>query len=253
MGTALTDRAGRRAQAARAARCCSARTPTRPARRRCAARRVRVFNAARRRRARGARRPAPAGPRSGRRRRCSDGADAMRALLDARRAGRALRRSSARSSAAELDDARGPRPRAERGRADRSPGSSPGLLQDDLVQLVADRLQMPEARDRTRRCGACRARAARRNGDAPAGRGAAPRMRHRRSTSARTTERAFLARCLAVKDAGRAGARGDGHRRAPSRSELTRRAAHYLAEHLEHPGQALPAGADDLARLSPSS
>ena len=31
--------------------------------------------------------------------------------------------------------------------------------------------------------------------------------------------------------------------------ELTRRAAHYLAEHLEHPGQALPGGADDLARL----
>ena len=31
--------------------------------------------------------------------------------------------------------------------------------------------------------------------------------------------------------------------------ELTRRAAHYLAEHLEHPGQSLPAGADDLARL----
>ena len=31
--------------------------------------------------------------------------------------------------------------------------------------------------------------------------------------------------------------------------ELTRRAAHYLTEHLEHPGQALPAGADDLAHL----
>ena len=31
--------------------------------------------------------------------------------------------------------------------------------------------------------------------------------------------------------------------------ELTRRAAHYLAEHLEHPGQSLPAGADDLAHL----
>jgi hypothetical protein len=32
-------------------------------------------------------------------------------------------------------------------------------------------------------------------------------------------------------------------------SGLVRRAAHYLAEHLEHPGQGLPAGADDLARL----
>jgi nitrogenase molybdenum-iron protein alpha/beta subunit len=32
-------------------------------------------------------------------------------------------------------------------------------------------------------------------------------------------------------------------------TELTRRAARYLAQHLEHPGQGLPAGADDLARL----
>ena len=31
--------------------------------------------------------------------------------------------------------------------------------------------------------------------------------------------------------------------------ELTRRAARYLAEHLDHPGQGLPDGADDLARL----
>ena len=31
--------------------------------------------------------------------------------------------------------------------------------------------------------------------------------------------------------------------------ELTRRAAHYLVEHLEHPGKSLPAGADDFAKL----
>ena len=62
------------------------------------------------------------------------------------------------------------------------------------------------------------------------------------------TERAFLARCLAAKDAGRRAL--DGMDLDASFSlELTRRAAHYLSAHLEHPGQSLPAGADDLARL----
>ena len=31
-------------------------------------------------------------------------------------------------------------------------------------------------------------------------------------------------------------------------TELTRRAAHYLAEHLEHPGKGLPPDADEFAR-----
>jgi hypothetical protein len=62
------------------------------------------------------------------------------------------------------------------------------------------------------------------------------------------TERAFLARCLAVKSAGRA-ALAEMDLDATFSSELTRRAAHYLAEHLDTPGQSLPAGADDLAKL----
>jgi hypothetical protein len=62
------------------------------------------------------------------------------------------------------------------------------------------------------------------------------------------TERAFLARCLAIKDAGRR-ALEEMDIEASFSIDLTRRAAHYLAEHLEHPGQSLPAGADDLARL----
>ena len=62
------------------------------------------------------------------------------------------------------------------------------------------------------------------------------------------TERAFLARCLAVKEAGRAELEAmDVDRNFGN--DLTRRAAHYLVEHLEHPGKSLPAGADDFAKL----
>jgi hypothetical protein len=62
------------------------------------------------------------------------------------------------------------------------------------------------------------------------------------------TERAFLARCLAVKEAGRAALEALDIDETFG-NDLTRRAARYLVEHLEHPGQSLPAGADDLARL----
>jgi hypothetical protein len=61
-------------------------------------------------------------------------------------------------------------------------------------------------------------------------------------------ERAFLARCLAVKSAGRR-ALAEIDLDAAFSTDLTRRAAHYLAEHLDTPGQSLPSGADDLARL----
>jgi hypothetical protein len=61
-------------------------------------------------------------------------------------------------------------------------------------------------------------------------------------------ERAFLARCLAVKAAGRR-ALEDMDLDATFSTELTRRAAHYLAEHLDTPGQSLPSDAEDLARL----
>ena len=85
----------------------------------------------------------------------------------------------------------------------------PGLLQDDLIRLAADRLQMTEAvtYEALRRAGR---REAGRNG-APA-RAGPPRM----VTSVdlrEDTERAFLARCLAVKEAGPRRARGDGRRR----------------------------------------
>ena len=123
-----------------------------------------------------------------------------------------------------------------------------GLLQDDLIRLAADRLQMTESVTHE----ALR-RAARRDGaGVAAGRGGDRAARPPRMVTSvdlrEDTERAFLARCLAVKDAGRA-ALESMDVEATFGNDLTRRAARYLVEHLEHPGQSLPAGADDLARL----
>jgi len=116
----------------------------------------------------------------------------------------------------------------------------PGPLQYDLIQLIANRLQMPEAmtQDALRRV-------PRSNG-----RGAPePSVRAATSVDRReATEREFLARCLAIKDAGRR-ALEEMDIDALFSLDLTRRAAHYLAVHLEHPGQSLPADADDLAHL----
>jgi hypothetical protein len=82
------------------------------------------------------------------------------------------------------------------------------------------------------------------------GRGAAPPSQRVVTSIDRRedTERAFLARCLAIKDAGRR-ALAEIDVDTYFSLELTRRAATYLAEHLDHPGQSLPEGADDLARL----
>ena len=116
----------------------------------------------------------------------------------------------------------------------------PGPLQYDLIQLIANRLQMPEAmtQDALRRV-------PRSNG-----RGAPePSVRAATSVDRReATEREFLARCLAIKDAGRRALK-EMDIDALFSLDLTRRAAHYLAVHLEHPGQSLPADADDLAHL----
>jgi DNA primase len=117
----------------------------------------------------------------------------------------------------------------------------PGPVQYDLIQLVANRLQMSESMTEE----ALRA-APRANGRPSA---AAPPVRAVTSVDRREgTERLFLARCLAIKDAGRA-ALEEMDIDATFSLDLTRRAAHYLAQHLEHPGQSLPPDADDLAHL----
>jgi DNA primase len=170
-----------------------------------------------------------------------EGAAAMRALLETSvpvprfEVERALQ-------AADLDTPEG-REEALRAVAPVVGRLDPGPLQYDLIQLIANRLQMPESMTSE----ALR-RVPRENGRAPAP-AAGPPIRQATSIDRREdTERAFLARCLAIKDAGRR-ALEEMDIDASFSLELTRRAAHYLAEHLEHPGQALPADADDLAHL----
>jgi DNA primase len=120
----------------------------------------------------------------------------------------------------------------------------PGPLQYDLIQRIASRLQIPEAMTEE----ALRS-VPRDNGRARGPLPPAPPVRVATSSDRREdTERQFLARCLATKEAGRR-ALDEMDVDAMFSAELTRRAAHYLAEHLEHPGQSLPAGAEDLARL----
>jgi DNA primase len=167
-----------------------------------------------------------------------EGAEAMRALLETSvpvprfEVERALQ-------AADLNTPEG-REEALRAVAPVVGRLDPGPLQYDLIQLIANQLQMPEAmtQDALRRV-------PRSNG-----RGAPePSVRAATSVDRReATEREFLARCLAIKDAGRR-ALEEMDIDALFSLDLTRRAAHYLAEHLEHPGQSLPADADDLAHL----
>jgi DNA primase len=171
-----------------------------------------------------------------------EGAEAMRALLETSvpvprfEVERAL-------EAADLDTPEG-REGALRAVAPVVGRLDPGPLQYDLIQLIANRLQMPESMTQE----ALRSvphQNGRERGPLPA----APATRPATSLDRREdTERAFLARCLAIKDAGRR-ALEEMDVDAAFSLELTRRAAHYLTEHLEHPGQSLPAGAEDLARL----
>jgi DNA primase len=118
----------------------------------------------------------------------------------------------------------------------------PGPLQYDLIQLIANRLAMSEAMTSE----ALR-RAPRANGRGPAS-PAAPRRMPTSVDLREDTERLFLARCLAVKDAGRR-ALAAMDIDAVFSGELTRRAAHYLVAHLDHPGEGLPHDADALAKM----
>jgi DNA primase len=114
----------------------------------------------------------------------------------------------------------------------------PGPLQYDLIQLIANRLQMPESMT-------SEALRSARN-DRPVER--APQRVVTSADRREESERLFLARCLAVKDAGRR-ALESMDLDAVFAAELTRRAAHYLSEHLEHPGEGLPPDADALAKM----
>ena len=170
-----------------------------------------------------------------------DGAEAMRSLLETSvpvarfEVERAIERGDLSSPEGRDDVLRAVAPVVKR--------LEPGALQYDLIQLTSNRLRIPEAviEEALRRA----PRDLPRNGDRPP----APVTRPATSADRReATERAFLARCLAVKDAGRQ-ALEEMDIDASFSLELTRRAAHYLVEHLEHPGKSLPAGADDFAKL----
>ena len=179
-----------------------------------------------RRRARGARRPAAAGAATRPTSSQQDGPDAMRALLDGAvpverfQVERALERGGAR-------DARGPRPGAGRGRADDRAGWGPGCCRTTSSGWSPTGWGCPRASRRTR----C-ARVPRGGATAAAAATAAGTRRRRRGVTSvdklEDVERAFLARCLAVKGAGRRGARGDGprrhllHRPRPPRRPLPR-------------------------------
>jgi DNA primase len=207
-----------------------------------------------------------------------DGADAMRALLErsvpyARfEVERALERGETRSAEG--------RDRVLETAAAAIRPLPPSVLRDELVQLVAGRLELTEslvASALAGRPGAWRDQAAgagaRRDSAPPAGRAGELRdsapgtWRNRtpggsgdpgpeaaangaRAVLARReqTERAFLALCLALPDEGEArlaAADFDELFSSPS----TRRAADYLRGRLRSPAGDLPAGDEPLARL----
>jgi DNA primase len=121
-----------------------------------------------------------------------------------------------------------------------------GFLYQELLQLVSDRLDSPP--EVVARFLPPRGRQPVRSSPAPAARpveapnGGSPWRRFE------DTERAFLARCLAVPEAGRA-ALDDLDLDALFTSELTRRGAMHLREHFDHPGEALPVDDAELAHL----
>jgi hypothetical protein len=121
-----------------------------------------------------------------------------------------------------------------------------GFLYQELLQLVSDRLDSPpEVLTRFLPPRGRRPQPAPPRESAPApggGNGGSPWRRFE------DTERAFLARCLAVPDAGRA-ALEELDVDVLFTSELTRRAAGHLREHFDHPGEALPVDDAELAHL----
>ena len=238
MGTALTDRQLDALKRLDARRCCSARTRTRRGRRR--SRRARTRSACSTRAITcAASSCASCGSRRGRIRptsSSSDGAAAMRALLETSVPGGALRgRAGARRRR------RSARRRAATTRCARSRRSSAGWSRAAAVRPDPAGRQ-PAADAGVDDAGGAAARAARANGATPGAAAGAAAARDDLDRQARG-HRARVPRPLPGGQGRRAGARSRRWTSTPrSRLELTRRAAHYLAEHLEHPGQSLPVG-----------
>jgi DNA primase len=125
-----------------------------------------------------------------------------------------------------------------------------GFLYHELLHLVSDRFDSPP--DVLTRYLPARGRRAAR-APAPSASASASASAEREANGApwrrfEDTERAFLARCLAVPEAGRV-LLGELDVDALFTSELTRRAALHLREHFDHPSEALPVDDDAFARL----
>jgi DNA primase len=170
----------------------------------------------------------------------SDGADAMRALLDqavplARfEVERALERGDTRTTDG--------RDQALEAAAAAIRPLAPSVLREELVQLVAGRLRLTENL-------VAEALAGRRPAREPRPGAAVPQNGARAALDRREqSERAFLAYCLALPD------EGEARLAAADIDELfsapeTRRAAEYLRGRLRSPAGELPAGDEPLARL----
>jgi DNA primase len=118
-----------------------------------------------------------------------------------------------------------------------------GFLYQELLQLVSARLDSsPDVLTRFLPPRGRRPAISPQRVEPEPSNGAAPWQRFE------STERAFLARCLAVPETGRAQLE-ELDVDALFTSELTRRAAVHLREHFDHPSEALPIDDDRFARL----
>jgi len=130
-------------------------------------------------------------------------------------------------------------------------GVPEGFLREDLLRAVSDRFPEDTTPDLLAQLLPPRGRAGgRAAAAAAAGRPATPDLSRGGAPWGRgeSTERTFLALCLAVPDGG-ARLLAESDLDALFSSELTRRAARHLATHLDHPMQDLPHDDDELARL----
>jgi DNA primase len=131
----------------------------------------------------------------------------------------------------------------------------PSALRMELTRMVSERLQLPESlaeqtlAERARRggSGAGEVTAERRSGGG-AGMQATRRPGSRVVSRGQSTERAFLAQCIAEPESG-ARALGEVDLAAHFTSDLVRRAAEHLRAHLSDPGAQLPEDDSQLAGL----
>ena len=133
----------------------------------------------------------------------------------------------------------------------------PSALRMELTRMVSERVQLPESlaertlAERARRGGSgAGERSADRRGGTGTGEGAeATRQPASRVVSrGESTERAFLAQCIAEPESG-ARALGEVDLAAHFTSDLVRRAAEHLRTHLTDPGAQLPEDDPQLAGL----